>query len=70
MFLPKRAGLFQVDSLLRLDELQSVFTSHLDPTNFALMSDLEGILIDQVQYLLTQRGPNSYSELRQLLLST
>jgi hypothetical protein len=70
LFLPKRPGLFQVDSVLRLDELQSVFIAHLDPTDFALKPDLESILLDQVQYLLTQRGPNSYSELRQLLLNS
>lgn len=36
MFLPQKAGLFQVDSLLRLDEMQSVFTPHLEPTQYSL----------------------------------
>jgi len=69
MFLPKRAA-FEVDSLLRLDELQSVFTPHLDPTEFALADDVSAILLDQVQYLFTQKGPNSYTILREQLLSS
>jgi len=68
MFLPKRAGLFEVDSLLRLDELQSVFVPHLEPTKFALANEVEDILIEQVQFLFTRKGPNSYTELRQLIL--
>jgi hypothetical protein len=68
MFLPERAGLFEVDSLLRLDELQSVFVAHLEPTKFALANEIESLLIDQMQFLLTQKGPNSYTELRQLIL--
>lgn len=67
MFLPQRPGLFPVDSLLRLDELQSVFTRHLNHTNFALNDEVAAILRDQLQYLFTQKGPNDYIELRQLL---
>lgn len=40
-FLPKHTGLFQVDSLLRFDECQSVFTAHLKPTGFALNDALK-----------------------------
>jgi len=36
MFLPARVGLLDVDSLLRLDELQSVFTPHLEASEFSL----------------------------------
>ena len=68
MFLPKRPGLFDVDSLLRLDELQSVFTAHLTPENFALLEDVATILRDQVQYLFTQKGPNDYTLLREEML--
>lgn len=67
MFLPERAGLFEVDSLLRLDELQSVFVAHLEPTKFALVNEIETLLVDQMQFLLTQKGPNSYTELRHLI---
>jgi len=68
MFLPQRAGLFQVDSLLRLDELQSVFTPHLEPTKFALVDSIAEILRDQMQFLITKKGPNVYTELREMLL--
>jgi hypothetical protein len=68
MFLPKKAGLFDVDSLLRLDELQSVFTPHLNPTKFALADDVSNILRDQIQFLLTGKGPNEYTLLREELL--
>lgn len=53
MFLPKHTGLFDVDSLLRFDECQSVFTPHLDPTGFAFTSEMMGIIRDQLLYLLT-----------------
>jgi hypothetical protein len=36
IFLPARPGFLEVDSLLRLDELQSIFTANLDPTQLAL----------------------------------
>lgn len=36
VFLPASAGLLDVDSLLRLDELQLVFTPSFDPTQYAL----------------------------------
>lgn len=68
MFLPKRAGLFEVDSLLRLDELQSVFTAHLTPEKFTLASEVATILCDQVQYLFTQKGSNDYTLLREEML--
>ncbi|NGZ11641.1 MAG: hypothetical protein CV088_20095 [Nitrospira sp. LK70] len=68
MFLPKRAGLFEVDSLLRLDELQSVFTAHLTPEKFTLADEVATILCDQVQYLFTQKGPNDYTLLREEML--
>jgi hypothetical protein len=29
MFLPKRSGFLEVDSMLRLDEMQSVFSGHI-----------------------------------------
>jgi hypothetical protein len=68
MFIPARPGFVEVDSLLRLDELQSVFTPNLDPTQLALGDGVTDILRGQLQFLLTGAGPTSYTELRELLL--
>jgi hypothetical protein len=70
MFLPDEAGLLDVDSILRLDELQSVFTANLEPSQFALGDEPAGILRGQIQYLITGTGPSFYTELRELLLSS
>jgi len=68
MFLPARPGFLDVDSLLRLDELQSVFTPNLEPTQLALGDEVANVLKGQLQYILTGAGPTSYTELRELLL--
>ncbi len=68
MFVPARPGFLEVDSLLRLDELQSVFTPNLEPTQLALGDEVADILRGQLQYLLTGAGPTTYTELRELLL--
>ena len=70
LFLPARPGLLEVDSLLRLDELQSVFTPNLDPTQHALGDELAPVLRGQLQYLLSGAGPSFYTELRELLLKS
>ena len=67
-FLPRHA-LLEVDSLLRLDELQSVFTPHLDATQFSLGDELIPVLKGQIQFLLTGTGPSEYTDLRELLLT-
>lgn len=67
MFLPK-CGILPVDSLLRLDELQSVFVPHLDATKFMLDDEIADLLRDQIQFLFTNKGPNSFTELRECLL--
>jgi hypothetical protein len=69
-FLPKQVGIFQVDSFLRLDELQSVFTPHLDPCEFALGNESAEVLKNQFQYLWTGFGPSEYTELRELVLKS
>jgi hypothetical protein len=69
-FLPRKAGLLEVDSMLRLDELQSVFTPHLDGKQFCLTQDLCSVLKDQLQFLITARGPNGYTELREMILKS
>jgi hypothetical protein len=40
MFLPKLSGTLEIDSLLRLDEMQSVFVPHLKPTDASLGDEL------------------------------
>jgi hypothetical protein len=70
LFLPRKPGLLEVDSILRLDELQSVFTPHLQASQVALGGDLNSILKDQVQFLITERGPNPYTELREMILKS
>lgn len=70
MFIPARPGFVEIDSLLRLDELQSVFTPNLDPTQLALGDEVADILRGQLQFLLTGAGPTSYTELRELLLKS
>jgi hypothetical protein len=70
MFIPARPGFVEVDSLLRLDEFQSVFTPNLVPTQLALGDAVIDVLRGQLQYLLTGAGPTSYTELRELLLKS
>jgi len=69
MFLPARPGFLEVDSLLRLDELQSVFTPNLEATRLALGDEVARALRDQLQFLLTGAGPSFYTDLRELLLN-
>ena len=69
-FLPKKAGLLEVDSLLRLDELQSVFTPHLEPTQGALGDSISTVLMGQWRLLVAGVGPSEYTELRELLLKS
>lgn len=68
-FLPKRPGVLEVDSILRLDELQSVFTPHLDPHQVALADEVAQVLRYQFQFLWTGFGPSTYTELREFLLT-
>lgn len=69
MFLPQQAGVFEVDSMLRLDEAQSVFVPHLEATQFSLADEVANILLNQINFLLTGAGPNDYTELREVLLN-
>lgn len=69
MFLPARPGFLAVDSLLRLDELQSVFTPNLQPTQLALGDEVANALRGQLQFLASGTGPSFYTELRELLLN-
>jgi hypothetical protein len=68
-FLPKRPGVLEVDSILRLDELQSVFTPHLEPRQVALADEVAEVLKYQFQFLWTGFGPSDYTDLRELVLT-
>lgn len=68
MFLPACPGFLEVDSLLRLDELQSVFTANLEPTKMALTDEVTGILRGQLEYLFVGAKATEYLEIRELLL--
>ncbi len=70
MFLPARPGFLEVDSLLRLDELQSVFTPNLEPTQLALGDEVAEVLRGQLQFLIAGTGPSLYTELREMLLKS
>jgi hypothetical protein len=69
MFLPRKTGLLEVDSLLRLDEVQSVFTSHLQPLQYAFSDEAAEILRDQLQLWLIGRTRPYFDELRNALLA-
>ncbi len=69
VFLPQQAGVFEVDSMLRLDEAQSVFVPHLEARQFCLADDVANVLRHQINFLLTGVGPNDYTELREVLLN-
>jgi len=68
MFVPAKSGFLDVDSLIRLDELQSVFSANLEPSQLALSDAVSDILSGQLQFLLTKTGPTNYTELREMLL--
>lgn len=69
MFIPKLPGVLEIDCMLRLDEVQSVFRANLDPTQHALSDHLCEILRHQFEYLITKRAPSPYTELREMLLN-
>jgi hypothetical protein len=67
MFLPEKAGLFEVDGVLKLDECQSVFTPHLQPIQYALGKDLQELLSWQLRLLFFDEVVQSYLDLKNLL---
>jgi len=69
MFLPEKTGVFSVDSMLRLDEAQSVFVPHLDAKQFCLSDEMATILRHQLAFIHTQIGPNDYTDLREFLMN-
>jgi hypothetical protein len=69
IFLPKKGEVIPVDSLLRLDECQSVFTPHLQPEQYALSENIQKILRQQLQCLFTDIYAGEYAELRDFLMT-
>jgi hypothetical protein len=69
MFLPKKTGILDVDSLLRLDEVQSVFTSHLQPLQYSIGDEGAEILRDQLQISVIGRTRRYFDEVRDALLA-
>jgi hypothetical protein len=69
MFLPRRAGLFSVDSILRLDECQSAFTTQLTHSGFMLTEDLKRLLRSQLGFMLTGEYTGDYQVYRELILA-
>ena len=68
MFLPAQAGVLDIDSILRLDECQSVFTPHLEQTGFGLVEHARTLLLSQFQFLLTGQYSGDYADFREELL--
>ena len=69
LFLPRQSGVFSVDSMLRLDEAQSVFVRHLEAKQFCLSDEVANVLRRQINFLLTRNGPNAYTGIREVLLN-
>lgn len=69
VFLPQKPGILDVDSLLRLDSVQSVFIPHLDATSLAVSAEVATLIQQQLQFLFTGSAPEEYAELRELLLA-
>lgn len=68
MFLPKQAGLLDVDSILRLDECQSVFTARLEHSGFGLKEPIRDLLHSQLHCLLTGEYSGDFADYREELL--
>ena len=68
MFLPHQAGVFDVDSMLRLDEAQSVFIPHLRATELCLGDDVANVLpadqfsADDYRTERLHRAPGGFAE--------
>jgi hypothetical protein len=66
MFLPK-GGTLTVDSLARLDEVQSVAENQLEPSGYALTPEICDILKSQVSYFFTELSGKEFAEWAALL---
>jgi hypothetical protein len=59
-------GPIQRDSILRLDELQSVAINNLEHTGFRLAADIEAVLRSQAAFFLTGTGGDEFVGYREL----
>ena len=66
LFLPG-SGPLELDSLLRLDELQSVGTVNLTPTDFCLVEEVENVFRSQVSLYFTGLCGKDFLEYRDTL---
>src|ERR1700730_6302413 len=64
--LPK-GGALTKDSLLRLDSIQHVFHSHLEPTQWALAPEIKQIVLGQLERILSIGSGESYVTARDIL---
>jgi hypothetical protein len=69
LFLPKQPGFLDVDSLLRLDSVQSVFVPQLEATSLAVSAEVATLIQHQLQFLFTGTSDQKYTELREFLLA-
>ena len=60
MFIPACPGFVEVDSLLRLDEFQSVFSPNLEPTQLSLGDDVAGFSEASCNSFLLARSDSIY----------
>lgn len=67
MFLPKHGDVLKVDSLLRLDECQSVSINALRPAGVSLTQDLKRLLRSQMLCLMTGRYEGDYYVYRECI---
>jgi hypothetical protein len=61
LFLPK-GGPLMVDSLVRLDEIQSVTESQLNPTGFGLAKEVHDIFRSQVSFFLSGLSGKEFTD--------
>jgi len=61
MFLPRKTGVLEVDSLLRLDECQSVFTPHLQAMQYRIGDEIQYLLRCQLHTLFFDEAHEGYT---------
>lgn len=67
LFLPAAGGPLYVDSILRLDEIQSVFATNLEPLPFRFTEDVLDIFLGQLAFFLGGQLPNAFTLWREEL---
>ena len=67
MFLPEQGGVLKTDSVVRLDECQSVFVKNLTAIDFELAQDVWQVLRSQFMYLFDQLDDDYFVQYREML---